>query len=422
MKKVLYNILILTLIAFTQSCTNEDEDLFDASSAERINAAVKESQDILVAAPNGWLMEYYAGTDDDKIGGYNYICSFDAKGNVVMAGDMSPVGSYGLGDKVSSMYQVIADQSTVLTFNTYNEIFHVFSEPKGSSDIYGYMGDYEFVIMEISAEKIVLKGKRYGNKIVMTPLAAGVDWKNYLEDIDVLFKASAFPYYQLWVGGENKEVMAISIFERSFKSDNLSLNAIYNKNGIKLYEPLTIDGRTAQDFTWDASTKSFVCTNSGATDVKLTGFVPDGYVIYESYLGTYTFTCNNGAVNRTVTISQLEDKDSFILSGAFGFDVILEYDFGSGHVYLLTQKIGEYNGNDLMLSAWDPILGYLSFGTTTGMRGIMKNNSFVLEDYGSFSSYTVDGYILWQLSGGSSAGQYPVTPNRFPFDLTFTKQ
>lgn len=421
MKKVIYNILILTLIVLTQSCVNEEADLFDASSAERTNAAVKEYQDILVAAPNGWLMEYYAGVGDHKIGGYNFICSFDAKGNVVMAGEME-VGSHVLGDKVNSMYQIIADQSAVLSFNTYNEIFHTFSEPKGTSAIYGYGGDYEFVIMKIDANKIELQGKKYGNKIVMTRMATGVDWKNYLEDIDVLFKASAFPYYQLSVGAVNKDLLAISLFERSFRSENLSLNAVYNKDGIKLYEPLVIDGKTAQNFIWDATEKSFICTDKEATDIRLKGFIPEDYVSYESYLGTYTFTYYNGTINRPVTISKLEDKNTFLLSGAFGFDAILQYDFGTGYVYLLSQKIGEYNGNDVVLASWDPVNGYLTWSTDAGMRGIMKNNSFILEDFGSFSGYTVDAYILWQLSGGTSAGQYPVTPNRFPFKLTFTKQ
>ena len=59
MKKI-YNILFFLLAAFTYtSCTSEVDNVFDKSSADRIAEAMAADQQMLVDAPNGWLMEYF---------------------------------------------------------------------------------------------------------------------------------------------------------------------------------------------------------------------------------------------------------------------------------------------------------------------------------------------------------------------------
>ncbi len=44
-------------------------------------------------------------------------------------------------------------------------------------------GDYEFVISDATAERIELKGKKYGNRIVMKALTEDQTWKQYLTRI-----------------------------------------------------------------------------------------------------------------------------------------------------------------------------------------------------------------------------------------------
>ncbi len=58
MKKI-YNICFLLTLLSLVSCTPEEENLFDQSAAERIDAAIKEELSILRGAKNGWVMEYY---------------------------------------------------------------------------------------------------------------------------------------------------------------------------------------------------------------------------------------------------------------------------------------------------------------------------------------------------------------------------
>lgn len=56
------------------------------------------------------------------------------------------------------MYTLKHENGILLSFDTYNRIFHQFSDPQ--SDGIGFGGDYEFYVMEHTSDHIVLKGKR----------------------------------------------------------------------------------------------------------------------------------------------------------------------------------------------------------------------------------------------------------------------
>lgn len=63
MKKIfLYT--IMAVVAFTmQSCLHDNDDVFEQSAAERIDAAVTNAEEVLVSAQNGWVLHYYAGQE-----------------------------------------------------------------------------------------------------------------------------------------------------------------------------------------------------------------------------------------------------------------------------------------------------------------------------------------------------------------------
>ena len=74
----------------------------------------------------------------------------------------------------------------MLSFDTYNYLVHYFGQPQGSmaDDPNGTLGgDYEFVISDATADRIELKGKKYGNRIVMKAFSADQTWKQYLTRI-----------------------------------------------------------------------------------------------------------------------------------------------------------------------------------------------------------------------------------------------
>lgn len=157
--RTIYFLLALVCLGL-QSCLFQEEDYFDDSSANRATADVKRCSELLEAAPNGWVMEYYVGKDY-SLGGITLLCKFDGQ-RVTMASQIA-----GADETVSSLYSVKSEQATMLSFDTYNYLVHYFGQPQGSmaDDPNGTLGgDYEFVISDATADRIELKGKKYGNR------------------------------------------------------------------------------------------------------------------------------------------------------------------------------------------------------------------------------------------------------------------
>lgn len=150
MNKSVY-ILIALFTLCISSCSDEN-DIFDSSSARRMNAMLQECNEILTGAENGWIFEYYP--EDSKYGGFQLYMTFSKEGEVKVTAE-SPILE-SPGEQVTSMYQVKADMGPVLSFDTYNRILHQFSDP--DPDGLGYEGDYEFVILTINKEGIELRG------------------------------------------------------------------------------------------------------------------------------------------------------------------------------------------------------------------------------------------------------------------------
>ena len=194
-----------------QSCLHDNEDTFDTPAAQRIIETVAADKALLESATNGWHLEYYLG-EEYLYGGINYFVKF-ANGKAYVAGE--PGGP----DSISvSSYDVITDMGPVLTFNTYNEIMHEYAQPY-SSATEGYQGDFEFVIMKTTNDSIYLQGKKWGNKMLMTRVAEGASWDDYLSKVSEVQDALLFADYKANIGGIDTDV--------EFDTDYSSFN--YNR-------------------------------------------------------------------------------------------------------------------------------------------------------------------------------------------------
>lgn len=431
MSKLSYFLLFLAGLACIHSCTREEDNFFSASASERLTAAIKEYNEVLIAAPNGWLMEYYAGKSSEKIGGYNYICAFDATGKVTVATEIA-IGNHAIGDKVSSLYRIVPEQSAVLTFDTYNELLHYFSEPKGSTDTDGYQGDYEFVFQDVSPEKIVLKGKKYGNPLVMTPLAASLDWTAYLSDVAQLIIDSNADIFSLLVNSEKIGTGSLTDrlwtlnYKDSGKDTAVEENVIYTPTGFKFYTPVKLANKMeVQNFQWNDTDKAFECTDAGI-NVVLKGLYPDNHLPYSDYLGTYDFTYSTNGIPRTATatISPSVKNKSYIVSGLFDFDFRLDYSQAKGIVKICPQLIGTYNGNNVWACSWSVSAGQLSYKPEHPLNGhIVSDAPIKVEfvDSGTWS-YPLSGITLYLFdSSGGMRGRYSGGTSSFQ-DIVMTKR
>ncbi|MFV0470073.1 MAG: DUF4302 domain-containing protein [Dysgonomonas sp.] len=261
--------LLSLLLSFT-GCSNSDDEIFGKSADERINEYFADCKDRLVKADNGWEMQYYV---DSLSGGISLVVNFDEANNVTFTSKTTT----GFTSSTSS-YKMIADQGPVLSFDTYNEVLHAYSNPDPTYGE-GTYGDFEFVIINQSDDVITLKGRKNKATIRLIKLPSGVSGEQYLTNLSTMDKTlfsgelpklslvsvdGSIAAYEL-SGGFNH----IFSIKNSTGTDSISVPFIITTGGIRLYKAITLTGDTLQSFTLN-SDKSALVSNENS-NFKITG-------------------------------------------------------------------------------------------------------------------------------------------------------
>lgn len=273
-KYIQYCLLLSVVFSFS-SCLFEDDDIFSESAAQRLNEVKKNAKETLAAAPNGWIMEYFAQSTS---GGYTFLMKFDSDGiaTVGAQNEYFPNFTTDFGT-----FDVIGDNGPVLTFNTFNDVFHMFSNPENPSGV-GLGGDYEFIIMSISSDLIKLKGKKRGTEIYMRPLSSEYTWESYankLKEMDEFLFNSNVPRLTFNVGGVKYIAFdgASHVFSLLAEGDDeivgerTSVPFIVTPTGIRLYKSFETKDGTAEVryFNLNADNSALVADES--SDAYITG-------------------------------------------------------------------------------------------------------------------------------------------------------
>ena len=292
MKKFL-NISLLALVAFSTlslgSCKNEVDEIFDEDAVARLDKAKAEYSDILTSNGGKWQLEYYS---NDEEPGYIYLMTFRNDGSVTISG-MNKWISYVVGSSTSgsvaygsetSLWEVITDNGPVLSFNSFNKVFHLFADPEdipSTSDEddneqgYGHRGDYEFDLMKYSNDTLYISGKKYGIDMIMTRVNADVDDEVYMKEVvamaDSFFNAKIpqvyinLPNDVRWVV-KNGASSILKMFRED--ADEISTaethNVIITHDGLSFMTPITLDGYTIQNFIRQAD-GSLLCRDDNQT-------------------------------------------------------------------------------------------------------------------------------------------------------------
>jgi len=204
MKKIFVPLAILAVSALTfTGCAGEEEDIFSATAAERLNESSAKYSARLEAQPNGWAMQYYPTYQDESPYGTGYLILM--RFNPDFSVDVSMDNRFSNDTYMSSTsaWEVIKDNGPVLSFNSYNKCMHAFSDPEDilwtdeNEQSEGCGGDYEFIIVDApeDASYMMLKGKKRNTYNLLTPIEEGVDYAEYLADVkqfhNTIFSASA---------------------------------------------------------------------------------------------------------------------------------------------------------------------------------------------------------------------------------------
>lgn len=337
MKKIYLAILCTAAGLSMQSCLHDDKEYFSESAATRIENTVENTKTTLESATNGWELHYYTG-ESYSGGGYTFLLKFQ-NGKVTVAGDPQLATS---SERASSSYGVDRSMGPVLTFNTYNEIFHQLGTPT-YSNIQGEQGDWEFVVTELTQDSIFVKGKKWGNKMVFTRLPETVDWTSHLDSIAAVEKKLSVNYTAGNSSEANNQIEVSSstrrILSRSASNELAEQPFYVTTTGIHPLSDINVNGTrvTALDVDTDGN---LVAEN--AQQIKLTPYIVD----INTWIGNWTMTSYTGGCD--ITISKVDGEENtlkgeFKLNGntyALGF----VFDPATGKLNLPSQLIEDPSG------------------------------------------------------------------------------
>lgn len=165
--KAKYLVIIGLLAATFAACSRDEESLFEKPAAIRAQEAIENAFNVLTAPANGWEMAYFPNLETSAKG-YNMVVKFNKNGNVSVTAKNSTTTMNKIVTDTASTWAVKSDYGPILTFDTYNDVFHAFSDP--GNDGAGLLGDYEFLILKATPELVLLKGKKHSAYTVMRPM------------------------------------------------------------------------------------------------------------------------------------------------------------------------------------------------------------------------------------------------------------
>lgn len=259
MKKYIYMCLAACLLV---SCSQEEEAVYGKGNSyvKRIGETSTEYVNLLEGATNGWLLSMYVGTGQ-QYGGYNYILKFH-QGKVTALSEATT-------EEDTSLYTLNFSEKSILTFDTYNKVLHQFVEPSALFPE-GKIGDNQLVIQSYENGVFTLKGQRSNNLMTLRKLEGeATAYLSKIRERQSLFKVS--DAYPVTINGKEVD-FELQPSNRQFIAREgttmIKKAYIYTENGFKLYEPITIAGKTFSEFTLSAD-NSEITTDDASIKTRM---------------------------------------------------------------------------------------------------------------------------------------------------------
>lgn len=341
MKKILmFTTALGLMVATLPSCLKDDKANFSGSPAARLDEAVKVNKQILESAPNGWSLGYYAGRN---YSGPGFTLTLKFKdGKAYIMGDNKDATTVGVSE-----YDVVKDQGVVLTFPTHNSVIH---DLAGASQGYpeGLQGDYEFAILEANSNFIRLRGKKWKNEMILTPIKNQTQ-EEFIQKVLTIREGMTTNNYHFILGKDTLSAGEVNIETRRLtaKINNVSYDLAYNltDTGLNLSSPIKIGTKEYSSFTWNEADKSF---NSGDLSIRL--YIPKSHKTIDFWANkTWILQMDNlpGVRKRLVTTLHLSATrpGANMLEGELTFMdrkyklEAIPYDPSTGTISLVGQPI-----------------------------------------------------------------------------------
>ena len=279
--KNIFRFLIIAFLA-TQlgSCdSNEAEQKFDKTPAERINAKKKELNDVLLSSEYGWKAVYF--TDNTQLGGFTHLFKFSADGKVAMASDFdSDTNIY------NSDYSIEIGSTVSLLFSTKNRI-HLLSDsnnyPTEALKGKGYKGDFQFLYYGQENGEIIFKTKRSFQELRFVK-ATAEDWTDlelHTEMAQNVKGSDERPLFRLleindgteihkldFNYGSNTRFATANSVEQGY-SISYNMGIAFTKTGIIVSPALVVNNQELTEFIYDDSTRDFTATGTNGVSAVI---------------------------------------------------------------------------------------------------------------------------------------------------------
>lgn len=297
MKNIFRFLTLASMMLPLSSCMFEQEDFFSETSAIRMQHTNDDIQNLLcdqsADGKYGWVFQYFvAGTEDANFEGFPMLAKFDQNGTVTLASDHRFLrnGNAGKYTEHSSLYQMLAEEGPVISFNSWNNVMTVFCDPvdpsKAPSSIVqdgeGMKGDYNLVVTSFGKDEVTLRGERYSSRSRLIPCDR--PWKEYL---DALNKTKSLIYNDkvnallLSNGVDSAYVLDLhtglfSVNDRVDDPVHSEVNAcVFTPDGFHMEKLQSLGANQYQNFVYDAKNLRFVCVED--EKVTITSFFTSAF-------------------------------------------------------------------------------------------------------------------------------------------------
>lgn len=396
--KQLQKIALSLVFALTlNACSRFEDATFDQSSAQRMNEAFVAYNEILQNAAHGWSIDYYYGDFNNPEGGYKMLAKFK-DGKVDLASELT-ANKVNAGTTVSSTYSFTSENGPILSFDSYNPILHYYSEATGSNPS-GLGGDFEFIMVSVTPQKIILRGKKFANQIIMRPLAEEKDFPTYVNEVKALKATlSKMMRFDVLANGSTNGV-AVNLDQSKWyntdKPEEVTYYAVSDK-GIDLQSPVSIEGKEYDEFVFNPEDRRFTAKD----DVKIA--LQAVQLEYNDIPGDYVFSyvSNVGSKNEVVKITEKVAGKTFTLTSK-SFIQPIQLEYSNGNLLFKPQNLGKVpngsSGNLWMTVGYDSnLLGYVipTFETSTTfvMGGLWMQGTREKPILNIMSQYTRQGIL-----------------------------
>lgn len=389
------SIIVALLSAFALSCTNGNEDIFDDPASIRMQQMLDKTKHMLIAAPNGWALDYYPDKNI-SYGGFAYVVSF-TETHATVGAEIKP------DEFCTSLYKMTDDNGPVLSFDSYNDIMHYFAQPD-SENPHAHDGDFEFIILDVKDDIIKLRGKRTGNDMYMYRLDRPAS--EYLNDVMDMVHDICLPDLVGTIGSisikgrisPNNRFMTLT-----WGNNQVSEYFIPTDKGIRFLNPVIIEDEEIRGLKYSHREMTYTNLNETGPHISLTHVVGEDYMLYEDIVGIYDLIYKNGEASLRVELKSVAERTHFLMSGLNpNYEVEVTYDRTKGCPLFHSQQIGvDYDGDEsgLVWFTCKEYGGKYSVNTGCGMyaRPDLNNTGYYTLEPNEYATVHANSFYIAQI-------------------------